>query len=152
MTAEQLAPFDLCGPLPGIGVTVLEASAGTGKTFTIAALTARFVADGIPIDDILAVTFTRMATAELRDRVPPGWSPRRSDLACFSTSAWIRRQTIEWPACSHSGPRTKWCGGGDGWPMRWPCSMRPLSRRPTGSASWSWPAWEWQDGLAWGRL
>ncbi len=69
MTAEQLAPFDLCGPLPGIGVTVLEASAGTGKTFTIAALTARFVADGIPIDDILAVTFTRMATAELRDRV-----------------------------------------------------------------------------------
>ena len=39
-------PFDVCGPLP-TGVTVLEASAGTGKTFTIAALAARYVADGI---------------------------------------------------------------------------------------------------------
>ena len=36
--------FDVCGPLPS-GTTVLEASAGTGKTFTIAALATRFVAD-----------------------------------------------------------------------------------------------------------
>ena len=44
----ELAPaeFDVCGPLPS-GVTVLEASAGTGKTYTIAALTARHVADGL---------------------------------------------------------------------------------------------------------
>ena len=41
-------PFDVCGPLP-TGVTVLEASAGTGKTFTIAALAARYVADGVPL-------------------------------------------------------------------------------------------------------
>ncbi len=61
-------PFDVCGPLP-TGVTVLEASAGTGKTFTIAALAARFVAEGTPLDEILLVTFTRMATGELRDRV-----------------------------------------------------------------------------------
>ncbi len=58
-------PFDVCGPLPS-GITVLEASAGTGKTFTIAALAARYVADGTPIDDLLLVTFTRMATGELR--------------------------------------------------------------------------------------
>ena len=50
--------FDVCGPLP-TGVTVLEASAGTGKTFTIAALAARYVADGIPLEQILMVTFTR---------------------------------------------------------------------------------------------
>ncbi len=62
-------PFDPCGTLPGPGVTVLEASAGTGKTFTIAALAARFIAEGVPIENILAVTFTRIATAELRDRV-----------------------------------------------------------------------------------
>ncbi len=37
--------FDVCGPLP-TGVTVLEASAGTGKTYTIAALAARYVAEG----------------------------------------------------------------------------------------------------------
>jgi len=63
------ARFDLGGPLPGPGVTVLEASAGTGKTFTIAGLVARFVAEGTPISDVLAVTFTRLATGELRDRV-----------------------------------------------------------------------------------
>ncbi len=60
--------FDLCGPLPS-GVTVLEASAGTGKTFTIAALATRFVAAGIGLDQLLLVTFTRMATGELRERV-----------------------------------------------------------------------------------
>jgi len=62
------APFQVCGPLPS-GVTVLEASAGTGKTYTIAALTARYVAEGLPLDRMLLVTFTRMATGELRDRV-----------------------------------------------------------------------------------
>jgi exodeoxyribonuclease V beta subunit len=67
-SAVEPAPFDVCGPLP-TGVTVLEASAGTGKTFTIAGLTARYVAAGIPLDQVLVVTFTRMATAELRDRV-----------------------------------------------------------------------------------
>jgi exodeoxyribonuclease V beta subunit len=61
--------FDVCGPLPAPGVTVLEASAGTGKTFTIAALAARYVAEGIPLHQLLVVTFTRMATGELRDRV-----------------------------------------------------------------------------------
>ena len=61
-------PFDVCGPLPS-GVTVLEASAGTGKTWTIAALAARYVAEGTPLKELLLVTFTRMATGELRDRV-----------------------------------------------------------------------------------
>jgi exodeoxyribonuclease V beta subunit len=64
----DVRPFDVCGPLP-TGVTVLEASAGTGKTYTIAALAARYVAEGTPLRDLLLVTFTRMATGELRDRV-----------------------------------------------------------------------------------
>src|SRR5437763_3540973 len=62
------AEFDLCGQLPS-GVTVLEASAGTGKTYTIAALAARYVAEGIPLERLLLITFTRIATGELRDRV-----------------------------------------------------------------------------------
>jgi exodeoxyribonuclease V beta subunit len=62
-------PFDVCSDLPAPGITVLEASAGTGKTFTISALVTRFVAQGVPLGNILAVTFTRMATGELRDRV-----------------------------------------------------------------------------------
>ena len=62
-------PFDVCGPLPR-GMTLLQASAGTGKTFTIAALTTRYVAEGVlPIDRLLVITFTRMATGELRERV-----------------------------------------------------------------------------------
>ena len=62
-------PFDVCGELP-TGMTLLQASAGTGKTFTIAALTTRYVAEGVvPIDRLLVITFTRMATGELRERV-----------------------------------------------------------------------------------
>ena len=69
MTIElQPAEFDICGPLP-TGVTVLEASAGTGKTYTIASLAARYVANGIPLERLLLVTFTRIATGELRERV-----------------------------------------------------------------------------------
>ncbi len=64
----DFVPFDLAGPLPS-GVTLLEASAGTGKTFAIAALVARYVAEGTPLDRLLVITFTRMATGELRERV-----------------------------------------------------------------------------------
>ena len=61
--------FDVCGPLPE-GTTVLEASAGTGKTFTIAALAVRYVAEGVArLDELMLVTFGRAATAELRERV-----------------------------------------------------------------------------------
>src|ERR1017187_505363 len=69
MSGPEARPsFDICGQLP-TGVTVLEASAGTGKTYTIAALATRYVAEGTPLDAMLLVTFTRLATGELRDRV-----------------------------------------------------------------------------------
>jgi exodeoxyribonuclease V beta subunit len=67
-TPAAIKEFDLCGPLPR-GVTLLEASAGTGKTFAIAGLAARLVAEGVPLAQLLVVTFTRMATGELRERV-----------------------------------------------------------------------------------
>ncbi len=67
-SADRDVEFDVCGPLPS-GVTVLEASAGTGKTYTIAALAARYVAEGTPLQRLLLITFTRTATGELRDRV-----------------------------------------------------------------------------------
>ena len=38
-------PFDLGAELPS-GTTVLEASAGTGKTYAIASLAARYIAEG----------------------------------------------------------------------------------------------------------
>jgi len=62
------SPFDVCGVLPS-GTTVLEASAGTGKTYALAALAARYVAEGVELDQIMMITFGRMATDELRLRV-----------------------------------------------------------------------------------
>jgi exodeoxyribonuclease V beta subunit len=75
------ASFDLFGPLP-TGTTVLEASAGTGKTFTIAGLVTRYVAEGIArLDELLVVTFGRAATQELRDRVRERLVSARDGLA-----------------------------------------------------------------------
>ncbi|WP_163933578.1 exodeoxyribonuclease V subunit beta [Paraferrimonas sp. SM1919] len=61
------------------GMRLIEASAGTGKTFTISALYLRLIlghgqADARPqapltVSQILVVTFTEAATAELRDRI-----------------------------------------------------------------------------------
>ena len=61
--------FDLVGPVPD-GVLAIEASAGTGKTFTLAALATRSIAEiGVLPSELLIVTITRAATSELRDRV-----------------------------------------------------------------------------------
>src|SRR5919199_3294828 len=68
-SAGSLESFDICGPLPQ-GTVVLEASAGTGKTFTIAALATRYVAEGhAELSQLMLVTFGRAATQELRERV-----------------------------------------------------------------------------------
>ncbi|MBU3750113.1 MAG: exodeoxyribonuclease V subunit beta, partial [Mycobacterium sp.] len=66
-----MTTFDLLGPLPTRGsTTVLEASAGTGKTFALAGLVTRYVAEGVAgLDQMLLITFSRAATQELRDRV-----------------------------------------------------------------------------------
>ena len=63
--------FDLLGPLPAErSTTVLEASAGTGKTFALAGLVTRYLAEGAAaLDQMLLITFGRSATQELRDRV-----------------------------------------------------------------------------------
>lgn len=63
------SPFDLTGQLPR-RTTLLEASAGTGKTYAIAALAARYLAeDGLDPGQLLLITFGRHATGELRSRV-----------------------------------------------------------------------------------
>jgi exodeoxyribonuclease V beta subunit len=52
------------------GSCLIEASAGTGKTFSIAFLVLRLVVEkALPIEHILIVTFTDAATQELRERV-----------------------------------------------------------------------------------
>ena len=63
--------FDLLGPLPKEGsTTVLEASAGTGKTFALAGLVTRYLAEtDVTLDEMLLITFNRNASRELRERV-----------------------------------------------------------------------------------
>ena len=56
--------------LPLEGAHAIEASAGTGKTFTLATLVLRLVVERrLDIGAILAVTFTEAATQELRARI-----------------------------------------------------------------------------------
>ncbi|MDA3789288.1 MAG: exodeoxyribonuclease V subunit beta [Desulfobacula sp.] len=49
--------------------TLIEASAGTGKTYTITTLYCRLAAMGYPVESILVVTFTEAAAAELKLRI-----------------------------------------------------------------------------------
>ena len=64
------ADLDLGLRLPLSGLQLVEASAGTGKTFTLATLYARLVIElKLPVEEILAVTFTEAATQELRTRI-----------------------------------------------------------------------------------
>ena len=61
--------------LPLQGIQLIEASAGTGKTWTLAALYVRLIlghgwqGQGLMPPQILVMTFTEAATAELRDRI-----------------------------------------------------------------------------------
>jgi len=55
---------------PLSGASLIEASAGTGKTHTITGLYLRLVLESrLPVDRILVVTYTKAATAELRERL-----------------------------------------------------------------------------------
>ncbi|GAB1409559.1 exodeoxyribonuclease V subunit beta [Desulfovibrionales bacterium] len=71
--------FDLC-TAPLAGTTLIEASAGTGKTYTLSGLFLRLLVEQrVPVDKILVVTFTTAATEELRGRI-------RSRLAAMATA------------------------------------------------------------------
>lgn len=64
------------------GINLIEASAGTGKTWNICGLYLRLLLErDLPVQHILVVTFTNAATAELRERI-------RSRLA--EVLAWLR--------------------------------------------------------------
>ncbi len=51
------------------GIKLIEASAGTGKTYTISNLFCRFIIEGKNIQNILLVTFTNAASDELKQRI-----------------------------------------------------------------------------------
>ena len=111
------APFDLDGPLPNER-TLIEASAGTGKTYSIAALVTRYVAgdlahhhdlvEGIGIDEVLVVTYTRAAAAELRDRIRAKLQVAADYLdggALPAGDEWLRRLRRRLAACPPAAQR-----------------------------------------------
>ncbi len=70
MSATTAAPRDAGLTLPLSGVHLIEASAGTGKTFTLMTLALRLLLErGIGVRDLAAVTYTIAATQELRERL-----------------------------------------------------------------------------------
>ena len=65
-----MTPFNIVTVSLEPGVTLIEASAGTGKTYSITGLFLRLILEQqVTIREILAVTFTEAATEELRDRI-----------------------------------------------------------------------------------
>ena len=122
MRAAGLAPVD---PLrfPLRGSRVIEASAGTGKTWTIAALYLRLVlghgdppiAARLPAE-ILVLTFTEAASQELRDRI-------RARLA--QAAAWFHEGSRNGPADGEADDFLRELRAGYA-PERWPACARVL--------------------------
>lgn len=80
------------------GPHLLEASAGTGKTFSIEHIYARLVLESIEAETILAVTFTRAAARELKARI-------RSNLE--KTLHFLQKGEAPWPyLASYLGSET----------------------------------------------
>src|SRR5690606_10769269 len=82
----NVKPFDLLDSPLHDGICLIEASAGTGKTYTIAGLVLRLVVErDVPIGRILVVTFTNAATDELKTRIraslEKAWRTCRSEVA-----------------------------------------------------------------------
>lgn len=98
--AQRLDPLTL----PLQGERLIEASAGTGKTFTIGLLYLRLLlglggssafSRPLPVEEILVVTFTEAATAELRGRIRENIHALR--IACIrgTTSDGMLAQLLE---------------------------------------------------------
>ena len=77
--------FQLTETELGTGTSLVEASAGTGKTFTIAGLFLRLILEkNLSVREILVVTYTVAATEELRHRIR---NTLAKALQAFSTGA-----------------------------------------------------------------
>ena len=81
------------------GVRLIEASAGTGKTWNICALYVRLVLEkALTVEQILVVTFTNAATAELRERIRGRLAGLLTALAPRLPTAPGGVATTPWPA------------------------------------------------------
>ena len=86
-----MEPLNLC-TAPLDGTTLIEASAGTGKTYTLTGLFVRLLLEkNLTVDQILVVTFTDAATEELRERI----RKRLSDVAGVLSGEMVADEELE---------------------------------------------------------
>ncbi|MBF0802784.1 MULTISPECIES: exodeoxyribonuclease V subunit beta [unclassified Neisseria] len=77
------------------GTNLIEASAGTGKTYNIAALFTRLIVlEKMPVESILVVTFTKAATAELKTRLRARLDDALSALEHGGTSDGLQNHCL----------------------------------------------------------
>ena len=86
------------------GTHLIEASAGTGKTWTLCALYVRLLLEkGLKVQQLLVVTFTQAATAELRVRIRERLLQLRQAVSGQPgqtdpfTLAWVERLSVQEP-------------------------------------------------------
>ncbi len=95
----EFRTFDAATVEMSRGVNLVEASAGTGKTYAIAMLVLRAVVElAVPIDKILIVTFTKAATDELRSRIRGRLVEARNLLIGDSGGAGADETLLAWAA------------------------------------------------------
>lgn len=67
------------------------AGAGTGKTHALTHRIARLYEDGVLPSNMLAITFTRAAGAEMQERIIDMIGPQGKDLICCTFHSWCLR-------------------------------------------------------------
>ena len=87
--------FNINSPLPFQKRVLLEASAGTGKTFSLTSLVARYVAEeDLKIDQLLMVTFTNAAASEMRERTRAKLSDALAALESSVSPELVKQEDI----------------------------------------------------------
>ena len=100
MTSET-TELDLASSTLASGRVVIEASAGTGKTYALTVLAVRHIAEtDLTADQLLMVTFTKAATAELRHKTR---ERAQEAIDCLRTGT----QTETWMNSMFATPETR---------------------------------------------
>lgn len=86
MTDNKILMFDY-KTCPLDGRTIIEAAAGTGKTYNIERIALRLIVEkGIGVQELVLVTYTKAAASELRERINAILSNMREQLSGNSVS------------------------------------------------------------------
>ena len=81
------------------GINVIEASAGTGKTFHLSFLFIRlYLQHKIPLEKLCAITFTNLAITELRERIKVLFADIKEDISYRKKYSEVSKSSVLAPA------------------------------------------------------